>query len=73
MLLLPFQTPDGVVEFNCLVDIGAQVNLVKRSIVRPAMVSKAWQPISLHTADGSGMKGGDQVVMGRIEMQAVDR
>mmetsp|Transcript_147366 Transcript_147366/g.257581 ORF Transcript_147366/g.257581 Transcript_147366/m.257581 type:complete len:247 (+) Transcript_147366:837-1577(+) len=65
MLLLPFETPDGVVA-------GVQVNLVKRGLVRPSMVSKAWQPIRLYSADGSAMKGGDEMVMGRIEMQAVD-
>ena len=68
---LRLQTTKGSLVLNCLIDTGAQVNLIKRGLVQSPMVSRASQLIRLFTADGSAMAGGDQVVQGRLHMQAV--
>ena len=70
---LRLQTSKGSLVLNCLIDTGAQVNLIKRGLVQSPMVSRASQLIRLFTADGSAMAGGDQVVQGRLHMQAVER
>jgi hypothetical protein len=70
---LRLQTTKGSLVLNCLIDTGAQVNLIKRGLVQSPMVSRASQLIRLFTADGSAMAGGDQVVQGRLHMQAVER
>ena len=70
---LRLETPRGCPVLNCLIDTGAQGCSIKRRLPQSSMVGRASQLIPLFTADGCATAGGDQVIVGWLHMQAVER